>query len=388
MSIHLRIARTARACLFFALPMLLHGQAPTQIPTQTQAQSETLALRRAQTLTHGINASGWFGGWGDYSPHHTSTYITAQDLHAMHAMGIRYIRFPLDPVLLTQGGILSAHKTAIWKRIDDALDLAMNEGLAIDLVVFPTDDYKRQLASQDGADRFLMLWQVLARHFADRDPDRFFFELMNESEVQDSYRWAGLQNAVVAAIRAIDTRHTILASGAHYDSIEDLLAIEPLADPNVIYTFHFYEPYAFTHQGASWGSTEWNYYKDIPYPATPAQLEAQLKAVPGDLARYRLFLYAAAGWNRTAISQRLAFPAAWARTRNVPLVCNEFGAFRDTAPPDSRSRYLTDVRSALEENGIGWAMWDWSGNFGLVHHETGKLVPDSETVKALGLQLP
>jgi aryl-phospho-beta-D-glucosidase BglC (GH1 family) len=352
------------------------------------ATDHALAFQRATVLTEGTNLSGWFGGWGDYSTEHTSTYITAADFQAMHAMGIRYVRFPLDPMLLMQGGLLASNKEEIWKRIDGALDMAMKEGLAVDFVVFPRDDYKQRLASQAGADQFIMLWQVLAKHFVGRDPDRFFFELMNESEEQDPYRWAGLESATVLAIRQIDTKHTIIASGAHYDSIGDLLTTQTIDDPNIIYNFHFYEPYAFTHQGATWGSFEWNYFKDIPYPATPSQLAERMKDIPDDYARYQLYLYGADGWDAASIRQHIAFAAAWGRERHVPVICNEFGAFRETAPPDSRARYLHDVRVALEQNGIGWAMWDWSGNFGLVRHQGAAVVPEDADVDALGLRRP
>jgi len=359
------------------------------VRTATAQQSaEDIAVRRAAALTRGVSLSGWFGGWGDYSPEHTSTYITAADFQVMKGMGIRYVRFPLDPTLLSQGGLRNPNKDQIWARIDSALDMAMDSGMAVDFVVFPRDDYKQRLATQSGADQFIMLWQVLAKHFVGRDPDRFFFELMNESEEQDPYRWVGLESATAKAIRDIDAEHTILASGAHYDSLGDLLATQTIDDPNVIYTFHFYEPYAFTHQGASWGSVEWNYFRDIPYPATPGEIADRIKSIPDNSARYQLYLYGAEGWNAASILHRIAFAAEWGRERHVPVVCNEFGAFRDTAPPDSRARYLHDVRTALEQNGIGWAMWDWSGNFGLVTHQANAIMPDRLDVDALGLKQP
>ena len=221
-----------------------------------------------------------------------------------------------------------------------------------------------------------MLWRVLAAHFSKTDPDNVFFELMNEPEVPDPYRWMGVQARVVEAIRGVDTDHTIIATAANYCSLPDLLQLEPLRDANVIYNFHFYEPYQFTHQGASWGSSEWVFFKDIPYPATPDTLAAQMKNVPSDLARYNLFLYGTGGWGRQSISARIAFAAAWARERKVPLICNEFGAYRDTADPASRARWIGDVRSALEENHIGWAMWDYRGNFGVVEHSSTQITPD------------
>jgi aryl-phospho-beta-D-glucosidase BglC (GH1 family) len=357
--------------------------------TATAQQSdERVAFRRAAALTRGVNLSGWFGGWGDYSPEHTSTYITAADFQMMKGMGIHYVRFPLDPTLLSQGGLRNPNKDAIWARIDSAIDLAMDSGMAVDFVVFPRDDYKQRLATQSGADQFIMLWQILAKHFVGRDPDRFFFELMNESEEQDPYRWIGLQSATVKAIRDIDAHHTIIASGAHYDSLGDLLATQTIDDPNVIYTFHFYEPYAFTHQGASWGSVEWNYFNDIPYPATSSEITDLIKSIPDNSARYQLYLYGAEGWNAASILERIAFIAAWGRERHVPVICNEFGAFRDTAPRESRARYLHDVRTALDKNGVGWGMWDWSGNFGLVTHQANAIMPDRLDVDALGLKQP
>jgi hypothetical protein len=195
----------------------------------------------------------------------------------------------------------------------------------------------------------------------------------------------GIQARVVEAIRRIDTEHTIVATAANYSSLPDLLQLEPVRDANVIYNFHFYEPYQFTHQGASWGADNWIFYKSIPYPATAADLQDQLKNVPGDLARYDLYLYGATGWNAEAIAGRIAFAATWAQERNVPLICDEFGAYRETADPASRARWINDVRSALEAKHIGWAMWDYRGNFGVVTRTDTAIRPDDAILKALGL---
>jgi len=378
--------RLRNMLFFITLLPALCGAATAQ---QNAEQGRAAARRRAATLTRGVNLSGWFGGWGDYSTEHTSTYITKADIDSIKALGIRYVRFPFDPILLTRGGLLTEgpQRDELWKRLDTALDMVMDAGISVDFVVFPRDDYKQQLSTQHGVEQFVLLWQVLARHLATRDPERFFFELMNESQTSDSYRWIGIQSEAAYAIRQVAPRHTVLASGAHYDSLPDLLETQPIDDPNVIYTFHFYEPYPFTHQGAPWGSIEWNYYKKIPYPATPQQLSAIAEGVPGDNARYQLFLYGASGWNSKGIADRLAFASTWAREHSVPVICNEFGAFRDTAPPDSRARYLHDVRTGLEHANIGWGMWDWSGNFGLAVHSEGRVAVDREDASALGLAL-
>ena len=69
-------------------------------------------------------------------------------------------------------------------------------------------------------------------------------------------------------------------------------------------------------------------------------------------------------------------------------MCNEFGVFRDFSEPQDRAAWITDVRTSLERHNIGWAMWDYSGNFGVATKKDGKAVLDENTVKALGLKMP
>ena len=78
--------------------------------------------------------------------------------------------------------------------------------------------------------------------------------------------------------------------------------------------------------------------------------------------------------------------AVWAKRRNLPLVCNEFGVYRSFAEPRDRAAWIRDVRTALEHNGIGWTMWDYSGSFGVVTKKDGKAVPDASVLSALGLK--
>jgi len=362
----------------FYLPILLLLIAPFSL-------AQNPAFERASSLRHGINLSGWFASSRDLTQQHFDTFTTGADLKLIHEMGFDSVRLGIEPSLIVRHGSLTPANPEALAALDRAVDQILAHHLAVMLCVFPTDDYKHNLSTSNGVDDFVLLWRVLAAHFSKADPAKVFFELINEPEVPDPYRWMGIQARVDEAIRGIDTEHTIIATAANYGSLPDILQLEPLRDPNAIYNFHFYEPYQFTHQGASWGASDWVYYKDIPYPATPETLSAQMKNVPGDYARYNLYLYGAGHWDAAAIAGRIAFAAAWARERNVPLICNEFGAYRDTANPASRARWIGDVRAALEENHIGWAMWDYRGNFGVVERTDTQITPDLAVLKALGL---
>ena len=347
--------------------------------------AQNTAFDRAASLRHGINLSGWFASSNDLSEQHFKSFTTDADLKLIHEMGFDSVRLGIEPSLIVRHGSLTPANPEALAALDHAIDQIVANHLAVMLCVFPSDDYKHNLATGSGVDDFVLLWRVLAAHFSKTAPAKVFFELINEPEVTDPYRWMGIQARVDAAVRSVDTEHTIIATAANYGSLPDILQLEPLRDANVIYNFHFYEPYQFTHQGASWGSSEWVYFRDIPYPATSETLMAQLKDVPSDPARYNLYLYGAGHWDRAAISGRIAFAAAWARERNVPLICNEFGAYRERADPASRARWIGDVRSALEENHIGWAMWDYRGDFGVVDRTGPQIKPDPAILRALGL---
>ncbi len=371
--------------------MRAKAQAPLPGTAATAAKTfNDVAFRRQAILQRGVNLSGWLGGTGDLSPDHIAHQTTEADLHFIRASGLQYVRLCIDPVQLTQNGLGSPESSAALARIDRVLDEVRQADLAVLITIFPKDDYKQQLTTAAGEQDFPKLWHFLATHLAQRDPERVFFDVINEPEVRDPEQWDRLQAATVEAIRAVDTQHTLIVCGSSYSGLYDLLRMKPVRDRNVIYTFHWYEPYPFTHQGATWGSADWRFFHNIPYPATPDDLRVQLAAVPDDTARYTLLEYALNGWNRTGIRERLQAARQWAEEHGVPVICNEFGAYRETAPPASRSRYLRDVREDLESLHIGWAMWDYSGGFGMVTHAaTGSAPqPDKATMEALGLRTP
>ena len=365
------------------------------IPALAQDRSAGLpgrdtAFARARHLEHGINASEWFAqSPNDYSAARTNRYTDARDIALMAHLGFDHVRLSIDPVPLEQYPRAADGLNADFvARLDRAVDAILANGLAVEIDLQPEDNYKQQLRVGDYAvDELTMLWRKLAAHYAGRDPDRVFFEILNEPEVNDAYRWAGIQARLAAAIRQAAPRNTIIATGANYSNLLDLLALHPLADGNVIYNFHFYEPHEFTHQGASWGLTWWSYTHGIPYPPSDTTMQALLLEVPDAADRFALESYWLDHWDAHRIRMTIDAAAAWARENNVPLICNEFGAYRNASDPVSRANWIHDVRTAFEADGIGWAMWDYRGSFGVVTKQDGQPAQvDGAVIGALGLK--
>jgi hypothetical protein len=373
---------------FYCLAVLLALTLPAA--AQDHAAALRTAFARAQHLKRGINASQWFAqSASDYSAARTNRYTDDGDIALMAKLGFDNVRLSIDATPLEQyprgKDGLNAEFVA---RLDHAVDTMLAQGLAVQIDLHPEGNYKQQLrSSNDQVDRLTMLWRRLAAHYATRDPERVFFEILNEPEVNDAYRWSGIQARLAAAIREAAPRQTIIATGPNYSDIVDLLAMHPLADGNVIYTFHFYDPHEFTHQGAGWGEAWWRYTHNIPYPAIEGTMEEALKQVPDAANRFKLEGYWLDRWDAQRMRLLIDEAAAWAHENNVPLICNEFGVYRDYSDAVSRTAWIHDVRTALEADGIGWAMWDYRGGFGVVWKEDGQPAKvDDGVVRALGLE--
>jgi endoglucanase len=104
-----------------------------------------------------------------------------------------------------------------------------------------------------------------------------------------------------------------------------------------------------------------------------------------DVSRLLVTRYGYEQWNGARITAEIQQVAAWAKKRNVRVTCNEFGVYRRVAPAIDRVRWIADVRNALEMYDIGWTMWDYAGDFGLVTKQSGQIVVDEPIVAALGL---
>lgn len=355
---------------------------------QDRAAELKIAFARAQHLRHGINASEWFAqSPGNYSAARTNSYTDDADIALMAQLGFDNVRLSIDAWPLEKG-FFGHDDTNFIGRLDHAVDQMLAKGMAVQIDIHPESDYKKRVSTtSEGVDQFVALWRKLAAHYADRNSDLVFFEVMNEPEERDPYRWAGVQARAAAAIREVAPKNTIIAAGGNWSGIGDLLRMHPLPDGNVVYNFHFYEPMQFTHQGASWAGT-WEYLThDVAYPPNEGAMRQVLEQVPDSANKYELEHYWLDHWDAQHIRMEIDAAAEWAKQNHVPLICNEFGVYRRVAPADSRMRWLHDVRSAMEADGIGWTMWDYRGGFGVVWKEDGQPAKvDNAVVEALGLK--
>ncbi len=378
--------------LFAAVLLMTSTSALAQTPA-----SSSPAWKRAEHLRHGINASEWFAQSHDYSVQRLRTYTTLDDIVRMKQMGFDHVRLSIDPAIFdctaTQAGSnTSATAAPNWQQcptvqvLDEVIAKALSQDLAVLIDLHPSGEYKKQLAASDNkAEQFVFLWSRISAYYSRIDPERVFFEVMNEPEMADVYRWGGIEQRAVTEIRRNAPQHTVLVSGANYSDVGDLVRLPQFVDTNLIYVFHYYEPHIFTHQGASWGEPFWNTLRQVPFPAVDPMLGDAIARQTDEYARFRLTQFGLDHWDEQHVAGEIQFAADWAKARNVPLICDEFGVYRYFVKPEDRQRWLSTVRGVLEKNRIGWTMWDYQGGFGVVSKDTGTTVEDEGVLEALGL---
>jgi len=358
--------------------------------------NSSLAQSRVTHLRHGINLSEWFAQVYDpkgYTKEHLENWTTASDIALIKSMGFDHVRLSVNPQPMMRHNRADELPPEYLGYLDSAVKMILDHGLAVIIDMHPDTDFKAKLVQQDDfVEQFSDFWRAIARHYSSYDPEKVFFEVLNEPEFHDRYRWAGVQAKLAHAIREGAPQNTIIAAGANYSDVADLVSLTPLSDANVIYNFHFYDPHTFTHQGATWGINYWHFESKLAYPSSMETAEKVAAAEPDPLNRLFILRYGLDHWDANRIAVEIGQAAEWAKHWNVPLTCNEFGVFRKGSDPQDRARWLHDVRTTLEHDGIGWNMWDFGGRddgggFGVVNGgKNGPNTPDEVALDALGLK--
>ena len=348
-----------------------------------------LAQRRAATLRHGVNLSHWYGQVymaPGYRPEHYERYMQQRDLEIIASLGFDHVRFPLALEQMLAPDADPPMRQEFVDRVEHEIERLHALGLAVIVDLHPEDEYKRDLAANDRAvDAFVAFWSALATRWAHLDPERTVFEVLNEPGIGDASRWNQMQGAALRAIRSAAPDHTVIVSGDQYSQVPELLKLEPPADDNLVYNFHLYDPASLTHQGAYWAHPWLQGTKGLVYPPDEENIRELSSATSDPKSQAELAAYERSGWGPDVYGRLVDRAATWAAKNGVPLTCNEFGIYRKFVPRDSRLRWLHDLTTAFSTRGIGWTVWDYAGDFGVVVGGSGEREPDAEVVAALGL---
>ena len=302
-------------------------------------EAQTLAQQRCDAMEKGMNISNWLERhWDANWP--TAGGYTKQDLVRMQEAGITSIRLPIG-----FHGVVDANAPYEVDTAHVLFDL-------IDSVIQWTDELNMKLIidNHHGWDltpenwrpqlpMFSHLWSVVAQRYQNLDPDRVFLELMNEPTLafpEDSLRI--MYSDAIDSIRQHTVEHSIIVSPHFGGTAMVFLDWEPMADTNIIYTWHIYDPLDFSHQGLTWNNP--SFPAGTPFPT-------------GDTTFFENFLFT--GWERAL---------TWRNTYQLPLMMGEFG-LSGYCDSTSVCNWLEYTMTRLKQNHIPWFYWDWQWDFSM-----------------------
>lgn len=222
----------------------------------------------------------------------------------------------------------------VWfATLDWAVAEAQRQGLAVILDLHEFEVMGKEPAAN--REKFLSFWRQLAAHFQSA-PDTVYFEILNEPSQQLTPElWNQYLADALAIIRATNPTRGVVVGPANWNAISRLDQLRlPDTDRHLIVTVHYYAPFEFTHQGASWANRQDKV--GVTWNGTAEELAALNRAF--DQAQ------------------------AWARQQQRPLFLGEFGAY-DRGDMESRARWTAAVAHAAEARGWSWAYWQFDSDF-------------------------
>lgn len=352
----------------------------------------------SQSLAKGVNLSNWFNDYSD--PSQYNTHFSLTDLQRIKAEGFTYVRIPIGSPVLFQESNPGQLNPVYLPAVDAAVQNAINSGLAVVLDAFhnSNDDLETKFATVSGyAGKLASYWKSVATYFSKYPTDKIFFEVFNEPHVASNGTltlskswWWPVQEKCIQGIRQATINHYIIAGAESWNSRYELVSNTPYQESNIIYNFHFYDPFLFTHQGATW--TGWSpgmEARAVPYPSSPAAVDSLVNAAgtQADL-KQQLIWYGSQKYNIDSLASWVKPVADWGKKYNVYVTCNEFGSYKLYCPRQSHLNWVHDMRTVLEQNNIGWAMWEYDEGFGLItytNNDRSQPKVDNEILIALGL---
>jgi endoglucanase len=228
-----------------------------------------------------------------------------------------------------------------YQVLDWAVSHALKNGLA---VIIDMHEFNAMGDDPEGTKEMLFsFWRQVASHYKDA-PSEVMFEILNEPcRGVTPELWNAYMHKSLAIIRQSNPTRTVVIGPASWNSVNSLDTLDlPADDRNIIATVHYYSPFNFTHQGASWSQ-----HKD----------ETGVK-------------WSGSDEEKQAIVDDLSKAQAWAQKHDRPLFLGEFGVF-DKAEMASRVRYLEYLTQTVESLGWSWAYWQFDKDFVLYDIDKG-----------------
>jgi endoglucanase len=301
---------------------------------------QTRAHEINERLGRGVNLGNSFEAPRDQS---WGVEVEAADLKNIAEHGFSHVRIPVRWNDWASTSPPYTIETEFMDTIRKVVDAALENKLHAMVNIHHYDDFND---NPDGTHltRFLAMWKQISQEFSDY-PDSLLFEFLNEPHVNmDAAHWNPIFKRVLDTVRVDNPTRICVVGPPDWNNVNSVDKLVWTADTNMILTVHYYNPFQFTHQGASWVGDQSQDWLGTTWDSTASQRQA----VIDDFAKVRAF----------------------SEQYNVPVHVGEFGAY-SAADNDSRARWTAYCARTFESFGFSWAYWEYQAGFGVYDPANG-----------------
>jgi len=322
----------------------------------------------------GVNISNWLSQ-SNLRGAERKAYFTRPDVEYIAKLGYDHVRIPIDEEqMFYEDGQKNPEAFGL---LHDILGWCAEFHLraVVDLHVLRSHDFNAKVkplfTDPNAQEKFYECWRKISSELKKYSVDSVAYEPMNEPVADDAETWNVILNRCVEVIRELEPQRTIVLGSnrwQNFATVKDLRI--PENDPNLIISFHYYEPFLLTHYQASWTDN-----KDLTVPVHyPGQLiaDADMDAAKEHANDGRKI------YNIDVIESNFLQVVEVAKEHNLKVFCGEYGCI-NAAPLADKIRWYKDLYTLFERYGIARANWDYKGSFAIIRHG----VPQTEISNAI-----
>jgi endoglucanase len=279
------------------------------------------------------------------------TKYQENDYKWISELGFNFVRIPMTYEFWIREGNPMLIDEKMLDRVDRSVEYGDKYGMHVCLNlhrapgycvnpgrVEPFDLWK----DQEALDAFNYHWEMFAKRYKGISSEKLSFDLVNEPpspspNVMTRGDYERVVRSSVAAIRRIDPERLIIADGVTYGNDP----LPELADLGIGQSCRAYAPMGVSHYRAGWVKQE-NWAK----PEWPGKMNAE------------------GYWDKDRLKQHYE-PWIELVRQGVGVHCGEGGFYNET-PHEVGLRWLEDVLDVLTKADIGYSLWNFRGDFGIL----------------------
>lgn len=332
-------------------------------------------------INRGLNVSHWLSQT-TIRGEERAAYMSAKDFAKIAEMGFDHVRIPIDEEHLwdeegkqNRDAFDLLHKAISWSFENDLR-------VIVDLHVLRSHHFNstdiRLWKDPQAQEQFWGFWKELSDELIQYPVNKLAYELMNEAVAENPEDWNKLIAKGIKIVRVNEPDRIIVVGSNKWQQVGTFKDLKvPEDDPNLILSFHFYNPMVFTHYLAPWTDALREYTGELTYPGYPVDT-AVYKEYPAEVVQK--LMESNADWGTDLMESEFRKAKKVADQYNLPLYCGEFGCFPTTSL-ELRHAYYKDIISVFDNLGIVWTHWNYKNDFPVVDAES--LEPIEQIVSAL-----